>query len=154
MYFWKIEALKQDIKSNHFYEKDRFSYAFIFIALSVIGMEAMMYAPIEDPNFWDTINSASNIVIPIVGTLWAFKANGGAKGVDFLGRFFSISFVVTIRFLSLFIPMFLLLIAYYINAFPEDEAIVSTPWDTIPFIIWFALLYFRICHHIAELKNV
>mgnify|MGYP000541776181 CR=1 FL=1 len=153
MYFWKIEELKEDIKTDNFAEKDRFIYAFIYLALSAIGMEAMMHMPIENPNIWDTINSIGNIVIPVVGTFCAYKSNGASNGTDFLGRFFSINFVIVIRFMTLLIPMFIALFIYYIYAFPGEEEIVSTPMDIIPFQIWFAFLYVRTCKHIGDVKN-
>ncbi|MCP4261241.1 MAG: hypothetical protein GY938_18870 [Ketobacter sp.] len=153
MYFWKIEKLKEDIKTDNFRENDRFIYAFIYIGLGAIGMEAMMYMPVENPNIWDTVNSIGNIIIPIVGTFFAYKANGGANGADFLGRFFSINFVVAIRFIALLIPMFIALFAYYMYAIPEDQDIVSTPADIIPFQVWFAFLYVRTCKHISDVKN-
>jgi uncharacterized membrane-anchored protein YitT (DUF2179 family) len=153
MYFWNIENLKADIKADNFGEKDRFIYAFIYIALSAVGMEAMMRMPVENPNIWDLVNSVGNITIPIVGTFFAYKANGGCGGVDFLGRFFSISFVVAIRFITLLIPMFMMLFAYYIYVFPEDQDIVSTPVEVIPLLIWFIFLYVRICRHISDVKS-
>lgn len=153
MYFWKIESLKEDIKANEFTEKDRFIYAFIYVALSANAMEAMTHMPVENPNEWDSVNSIGNILVPIVGTLFAFKANGAGAGTDFLGRFFSISFVVGIRLLVLLIPMLIALSTYYIYVFPGDDEIVSTPIDIIPFLVWFAFLYVRICKYIGDVKN-
>ena len=153
MYFWKIEKLKEEISQNKFDEKDRFSYAFIYIAMTAIFMEAMSYLPVENPNIWDSVNTIGNIIITIIGTFYAYKANGGHQGTDFLGRFFSISFVVSIRFIALLIPMTFALTAYYIFTFPDEQEIVSTPLDIIPLQIWFALLYARTCKHIKDVKN-
>lgn len=50
MYFWKIEKLKEDIKSDNFNEKDKFLYAFIYIAFGVVAMELLSYFPVESPN--------------------------------------------------------------------------------------------------------
>jgi hypothetical protein len=153
MYFWNVERLKEDIKADNFKEKDRFDYAFIYIALSAIGMEATTYMPVESPNVWDSVRSIGNIIIAIMGTFFAYKANGGYSGTDFLGRFFSISFVVVIRFIALLIPMFIALFAYYMYVFPEDQDIVSMPVDVIPFQVWLIFLYICICKHISDVKN-
>ncbi|MEE9337564.1 MAG: hypothetical protein V3U87_05750 [Methylococcaceae bacterium] len=152
MYFWKIEVLKEDIKNGLFTEKDRFIYGLIYIVLCAAGMEAMMRMPIESPNIWDTIGSLGNIAIPLIGTIFVYRSNGGKTGKDFLGRYFSIGFVVSIRFLVLLIPMFAALVAYYIYAFPDEEIIVSTPADKLPFIIWYALLFWRINKHVSDVK--
>lgn len=153
MYFWKIEALKEDIKNNRFTEKDRFVYGLIYIVLCAGGMEAMMRLPIESPNVWDTIGSLGNILITFIGTIIVYRSNGGAAGKDFLGRYFSIGFVVGIRFLVLLIPMLAALAAYYIYAFPGEVPIVSTPADILPFTIWYAFLFWRISKHVSDVKN-
>lgn len=153
MYFWKIEALKEDIKNDRFSEKDRFLYGLIYIVLCAACMEAMMRLPIENPNIWDAIGSFGNILISLVGTIIVYRFNGGAAGKDFLGRYFSIGFVVSIRFLALLIPMSAALFAYYVYAFPDEAQIVSTPADTLLFAVWYALLFWRISKHISDVKN-
>ena len=153
MYFWKIDRLKEDHKSEAFTEKDRFIYAFIYIAIGVIGFEFMMYVPIENPNFWDKINSTFSILIPLLGTYLAYKANGAHIGSDFLGRYFSISFVVVVRSCLLLIPIAIILLVYYLHAFPADEVIVSTPMDTIPFLLWQTFIYCRVCKHISDVRS-
>lgn len=153
MYFWKIENLKEDIKNNNFTEKDRFIYVFIYIVLGAITMEIMAILPDSTLNIWDYIMSVGSIFLVITGTIFAFKANGGGSGTDFLGRYFSISFVVGIRFFVLLLPMFIALIIYYEYTFSENEEVLSTAGDILPFLLWYALMYWRIVKHIGDVKN-
>jgi hypothetical protein len=153
MHIWKIDKLKEEIKKGELKEKDRFLYALIYIILGAVGMEAMGLMPIDNGNVWDAINSISNIVVVTLGTIFAFKANGGSKGLDFLGRYFSISFVVAIRFLVILIPVLIVLLAYYSFAITKDPDLSSTAYDTIPFLIWSAALYWRVCVHIADVHK-
>jgi uncharacterized membrane-anchored protein YitT (DUF2179 family) len=153
MHIWKIESLKEEIKKGELGEKDRFLYALIAITLSAIGIEMVELMPTENRNVWDAINSASNIVIVTLGTIFAFKANGGSKGTDFLGRYFSISLVVGIRFLVILIPLILALLAYYFFAVSKDPDLNSTAYDTVPFMIWSAALYWRVYVHIADVNK-
>ncbi len=153
MYFWKIENLKQDIQEKQLTEKDKFIYTFISILFGVIGMELMILMPTENTNIWDLTSGLSNILIVALGILFAFKANGGAKEIDFLGKYFSISFVVSIRFLAILIPMFIGLILYYSYVFPDDQEIEATFLDTIPFLIWYIVMYWRIFKHIRDIKS-
>jgi len=153
MYFWSIDKLKEDQRSGKFTEKDRFIYAFIQIALSIIGMQSVRYMSFENSNIWDKIISICLMVVPLVGTYCAYKANGASNGSDFLGRFYSISFVVFVRALVLLIPMFFVLIVYYMYAFPAGEDIVSTPMDTVPFVLWLAFVYLRVCRRISDVNN-
>ena len=152
MYFWKIDSLKEDIRNGQLPERDKFIYAFIYIILTAVGLEALSWVPIENGNSWDILNSISNVLIVTVGTFYAYQANGAAKGFDFLGRYFSISFVVTIRFLALLILMLVPVTIYYIYFFGDDEEIPSTAFDTIPYLIWYAALYWRICKYISDVK--
>ena len=152
MYFFNINKLKDDIREKRLKEKDRFIYAFIYIFLSVLFLEVNLYFPVEDLNIWDFLNSGCAVLITAVGTYYAYRVNGGKDGIDFLGKFFSINFVVGIRFLFLLIPMFACLLAYYL-ALPADDDFLSTPIDTIPFIIWYALIYIRTCKHIGDVKE-
>jgi uncharacterized membrane-anchored protein YitT (DUF2179 family) len=152
MYFWRIEKLKEDIRANRLTEKDRFIYALIYIAVSAAAMEVMLYIPLENTNGWDFINSLSNVLIATVGTLFAFKANGSGNGKDFLGKFLSIGFVVSIRFLVYMIPLMIALSVYYFFAFEEEDVIPSSVADVIPFLIWYVAIYWRLCVHIKQVN--
>jgi hypothetical protein len=152
MYFWNIEALKSDIRNNQLTEKIKFIYALIYIGLSTIALELTPFMSEDNINGWDIMYSISSILIVIVGTIMAYKANGGPNGNEFLGKYFSISFVLSIRFLVLLIPLFIAMIAYYSIVFSEVEQINSSFIDTVPYIIWYAALYWRICYHIENVK--
>jgi len=103
--------------------------------------------PIANPNIWDTINSISYISITLIGTILAFKANGGGAGTDFLGRLYSIGFVVGVRLL---IPMCLVIIFYGMFAFSEVEEIVQTPMGLLLEFLLYSFLYWRIVKHIGD----
>lgn len=153
MYFWNILQLKEDIRSGDFGEKDRFIYAFIYIALATIGMEVSGIIPLEDRNIWDNVSVIGNILIPIIGTIFAYRANGGRNGRDFLGRFFSIGFVLFIRFLVLLVPIIMTLFGYYIYAYAEEDKILTSPIDVAVIQTWLALLYIRTCKHMADVSS-
>lgn len=152
MYFWRIENLKEDIRSGELSEKNRFVYALIYIVLFSLGMELSVYMPIENPSLWDYIDSSFAIIIVLVGTIFAYKANNGQSGGDFLGKYFAIGFVMSIRFLTYAIPMLICLIVYYSYAFPEDENVQTTYIESIPFIVWYTAMYWRIYVHIKQVN--
>ncbi|USH04542.1 hypothetical protein K6Q96_22730 [Grimontia kaedaensis] len=154
MYFWNIEALKNNIKQGVFSEKDRFSYVLIYIVLGLFGTSFGAYFPMESSNLWDKVDDFGLLVITIVGTFFAYKANGGDKGTDFLGRYFSINFVVSLRLLPWLIPMLVGLGIYYSYAFPLEEDIVTTPFEVILFQAWIALIYIRMCKHMGDLNEI
>jgi hypothetical protein len=152
VYFWNIEALKGDIRADNFSEKDRFIYFIICFVLGAIGFELVMYTPIENANIWDYVFSFLNILILLVGTVFAYRANGSSNGSDFLGKYFSISFVVSIRFLIYSIPLLVLYIIYYEYNYYEQE--VATSYiDIIPFLIWSSLIYWNVFRHIKQVNS-
>jgi uncharacterized membrane-anchored protein YitT (DUF2179 family) len=153
MYFWKIEQLKDDIASGQLNEKDRFIYVLIYVVLSAIVMELMTLIPIENGNVWDLANSVGNVLIVSLGTIFAFKANGSANGKDFLGKYFSIGFVMAIRFLVYAIPLLAILFVYYFYAFAEEEEKPTNYIDVIPFLFWYSAMYWRICVHIKQVNS-
>ena len=153
MYIWKISRLKEDIKSDSLTEQDRFIYALVYVALSALCFEAMSFIPVESSNIWDYIYSIGSVLIVIIGTILAFKANGGSHGADFLGRYLSIGFVVAVRFMVILLPLLIALSIYYDYAFSIDEEIVSTPAEIIIFLIWNTAVYWRLYKHMQEVKN-
>lgn len=151
MYFWNINQLKEDIRTNKLTESKRFKYAIVTLAVFAIGMESRV--SLENINIWDDISSISIILIQIVGIFFAYKANNGSMGTDFLGRYFAIYFVVSIRFLVFVIPVIIGVLLYYFYAFDFEEGIPSTSVDTIPFIIWTGILYWRVYVHIKQVNS-
>ena len=154
MYFWKIEALKTDIREGNLTEKQRFIYAFIYVFSCEALLNLAVFTPNLGFNMWDGVYSVSSLIIMTVGILLAFKANGGSFGTDFLGKYFSIGFVVAIRFAVILIPISMGIFSYSYYAFPEDSDITSSSWDTVPVIVWYAALYWRIVVHIRDVKDL
>ena len=146
MYFWNIEKLKEDIVAERFSEKNRFAYLLIYVVLAAIVMEAFLYIEVENLNIWDVVSSIGNIVITIVGTFFAYEANGAREGKDFLGRYLSIGFVMSIRFLALLVPIMIALI--FLN---DGER--TRPLESILLLAWLVFLYVRICKHIGDVES-
>ena len=151
MCFWNIEKLKEDIRADRSPEKDRFIYALIYLGLGAIGVEFLTHAPMElrGEGGWDIVVSASNALI-ILGTILAFKANGSNDGIDFLGRYWSIEFVVNVRLivfaLTIFAMCFLLLEYVFGN-----EATIRIYVGSALVFGWQVAIYSRIYVYIKQL---
>ncbi len=92
MYFINIKKLKEDIIEKRFSEKDRFIYILLFVMLDTIFLEFNIF-PIEELSIVDYASSIMTIVVTFLGTYFIYKANGGADGDDFAGKYFSITWV-------------------------------------------------------------
>jgi hypothetical protein len=156
MYFWNITKLKQQLIENGLTEKQLLYYILIFIALSLIGIEIEGYFPYTEPNIWQYVGSALNVFIPIIGTTAAFRGNGGNAGIKFAERYFSISFVVSIRFLALSMPLMLLMMGYWSFAYGLDgDKWPDSPdfFEVIIAFIFYVAMYARIVKHIADVAK-
>ncbi|PJG60767.1 hypothetical protein [Aeromonas cavernicola] len=152
MYFWKIADLKNDIQSGFLSEKDKFIYLFTMMLITLIGFELSFTTPSKPNTTWQIIDSVSTVIMAAIGFYWAYRANGGAAGQDFIGKSISILFVLTIRFCALLIPVILCLMTYYISTTSGEEIVTGTAVDTLPFIILQGLFYARFIKHIGDVK--
>jgi len=154
MYFWKIESLKQDIRADLFTDKNLIPYVVLYIGCCVAAIEMNGYLPYEDINLWTYLQSTLFILIPIAGTIYAYSCNGGANGEGFASKYFSIGFVVGIRFVVFLIPIVVLMIIYWLVMFPEQEVFPTTFLEVLVLSSWYALAYFRIAKHIGDTVKV
>ena len=150
MYFWKIDLLKQQLSTHGLTEKQLYYYILAYVALSAIGIEAIGYIPEVSPNSWSYVQSILNVTIPILGTIMAFRANGGESGVQFAGRYFSIGLVATIRFMVLLIPIMIAMMIYWFSSYGMENEIPTTGIEVALFSIWDALLYAYIAKHVRQ----
>jgi len=134
MYFINIKQLKQDIVNKEFTEKDRFIYMFIYIAIYAIIYELAFFENSTAPVMSDYISSIGTVIITVIGTYYLYRANGGNDGEDFLGRYFSITWVVSMRLLLLVI------IFIGISIIINMNFIVDSDMLDIAFVL-FGLLY-------------
>ena len=153
MYFWNIEALKKDIVKDRLTEKERFVYVLIYLVLTAVGFEYLQQVDTELANIWDSIEAIADVLIVLIGTYCAYRANGGENGQDFLGRYFSIGFVVSIRFFVYLIPIVILLSIYFVLSFPDSEVIETTPLEVSVLLAWNCCLYANIVRHLKAVKN-
>jgi len=150
MYFWKIESLKKDIVGGSFTDKELIPYVVLFTGLYSIGIEITGYLPYEDINIWTYVMSAMNVLIPVIGTIYAYLRNGGSIGENFASKYFSIGFVISIRFLVYLIPLVVVMIIYWEIMFGEQEELPTTFIEVILFSAWYVLLYYRMAKHIGD----
>ncbi len=148
MYFWKIDALKQELCSTGLSEKQLFYYILASVALNAVAVEVLTYLPTDAPNAWTYASSAIDIAIPILGTMLAFRANGGASGVQFAARYFSIGLVATLRFVALFVPLMIALIVYWFATADAASEGGTGAFEVAVGSGWYAGVYLYIAKHV------
>jgi hypothetical protein len=100
-------------------------------------------------DYWLSIYSVSLVG---VGTYVACLANGAAAGRDFVGKFFAVSLIMTIRFLLFILPLIAGWVYFSFSAAMRGESAVGDAFILVPLIARGLLLYYRIYRHMADLK--
>jgi hypothetical protein len=155
MYFWKIDELKEDIKNDQLSEKDKFLYLFIPIIFCSFTVFLTNIIPADSaPDTDNTISRVCTAIISIVGTFLLYKANGGKNGVDFLGRIFSLGFVLCIRLMALLMLILIGIGILAIISLPDAKGISRAAIEEISSIVFYMLFYIRGYKHLNDLKNL
>lgn len=161
MYFWRIEALKAQLRRGQLDQRQAFGY--------VLATFLLYAAVSEVPDFWngetepahglDWLAYAGHLLLLGAGTCWAFRANGSRLGADFAARYLAIGWVVGIRFVALFLALalgaLLLLIATGVAT-----GVIGEPSDaTLDWGVFLlgltgeAVFYWRVAHHIRDVAT-
>ena len=152
--FIDIEGLKEEIKTNTLSQSDSFVYLFILIII----FGAM------NQGFGAELHTNTNIalfvatwVISGLGIIWAYIWNGGAQGSRFLEKYLSIGFVLSVRFIPLFIVA--TAVAVFLNTkilgqpfFGGVEEVIYTWFDVLAYAVVFLLIAWRLAKHTRDTR--
>ena len=153
MYFWRINALKQMLIESGLSENNVFKYMLWYTGLTAVAIEIILYLPLGLVNKWDYLDSVLAVIIPLLGTMFAYKSNGSDAGKDFLTRYISISFVMVVRYTLYLVPVVIILTIYYALVFEENAQIYTTPVEVVIFSVWYVALYYSIAKHINNVAK-
>ncbi|CAM3013387.1 MULTISPECIES: hypothetical protein [Vibrio] len=154
MYIWNINQLKQDIKRNQLTETDRFIYLFIYLLFMTITIEILSFAPDRyEFNEWYLTSFIANLIILFIGTYATYHVNGGNNGFDFLGKYFSLGFVVTVRFIVFLIPIAFVNSLVFSTHLESGKTFSTEGLETMLYIIWNALLYWYLYKQFKDIQN-
>ncbi len=154
MYFINIKQLKQDIINRDFTEKDRYIYMFLYI------MGCTFFWLLDNKNKmgptvgFNVVDMSTTFVL-IIGTYFLYKAKGGSKGEDFIGRYFSIAWVIAIRW---FVPYLILVISLWIImsiTFDNNSVICEVSFRIFSFSygLYMAIVYYYSYGHMTDVSK-
>jgi hypothetical protein len=162
MYIWNIKALKKELAANALTESQVFAYFLAVLTLETLTLELTALFPgTGETGIWDYVGFAGSVVFTLGGTLVAYRQNGGSAGKGFLGRFFPLMWVLTVRFLVFLLP---LLVVAMIPLFYFSEALFGTDAAGEDFAalsiyvvmlswVWFLVFYYRLAVHIRDVAR-
>ena len=114
MIFWNIDKLKRQLSKNITDQKTIFLYLSGLVLLDVIFALPMLEHNYQNSNY-QSIEWFIESIFILISLFGSYYANEGDKGEDFLGRFLSIQFVMTIRYIVFIIGAFILLSLFGID---------------------------------------
>jgi hypothetical protein len=155
MYFWDIKGLKLQLTTSGLPQADSLKY---FLLLAMIGMIPIPKPPYLSSgtallSFGNFIHYLIGTVIFLCGSIYCYRKNHGSIGKEFLSRYISISWVVSVRLVPILILFGSIIstgILLNLNAGYEKAIIYS-------FIYAFSIFYYwRVGHHISgvSLKEI
>jgi len=148
IYLWKIKELKQDIKENKLTTKDYLIYRVFFISLYLF----LFFSAISQIyNSWNSAMILIQVCVSGGGIYYAYSLNGGASGVNFYNKFFSLGWVFLLR--SVFFMSIGMLNLYTMSYMFSIETLFSIKNSIIIGLLFEILLYWRIAKHMETLKS-
>tara|TARA_B100001029_G_C15034343_1_gene439125 strand:- start:886 stop:1398 length:513 start_codon:yes stop_codon:yes gene_type:complete len=162
MYFWNIEKLKQTLVKGPLSQKDIFKYLVYFLFLywiaSIGSAEGNYY-----PSISKWITYPTLLIADFLELFTSYRFNGGRNGNDFLGRYFPIKLLTSLRlfiFACLIVGLILLPLSW---EFIDSEDIITELFEAQPtyeiifaytfFIFWRLILPLRIILHMRSIKK-
>jgi hypothetical protein len=115
MYFWNIKQLKTELQKKSLSESDSFKYLFVTIAAYSIAL-----IPSYEKNIWDTYSAIIAAIITTTGLYYAYRCNKGKDGTNFLQKYLSLGWVVTIRW-SVFVLLPLIIAIVLFLPFTSEQ---------------------------------
>lgn len=163
MYFWRIAALKTELRRGPLPQGQAFAYvlATMLLLTALTSVPALWNAPPEGSatpspaaaTAVEWVGYVVGLAIVALGTRAAYRANGGAAGADFVARYVALGWVLGLRLLLLaFLPGIALILAAAGGLVLTGEGRLATDvaiaaLGTLLSVGLEALYYWRLVHH-------
>ena len=108
MYFWKVDELIENVKTNNISQKEQSKYVIAFSIIMIIATNPLL-AVTKVLTVQNIVASLIMTVITVFGVYRCYTNNKKSDDNDFILRFFTIGFPVAIRYAAFLIPIAILL---------------------------------------------
>ena len=159
MYFFKYQPLKRKLKERTLTDREAVVYLIVYSVLIGLAFAIQTGTTDEcsdaDLAAWDDeVFSLVFACIPIAGIYYVYVANGGKTGFDLIQKTFVLGWVVSIRFLVIFLPLSLATILVSAQVFGNgcEDRIQYFPQyilSTLGSVVYFQ----RLGRHIRDTRN-
>lgn len=162
MHFWNIRALKRELIAAPLPESRLFGYFLAVVMIEAALWQTLVLFPSDqEPGLWDYLSVVGGLALTLGGTLLAFRVNGAAHGRNFLGRFFPLFWVLSVRFLVMATPVAALAIGAAMvadgwltdpEAAAEDGSAITMGVTIVTWAVT-VLFYYRLAAHVRDVAR-
>ena len=147
MQIFRIDSLKQKLQSRTLTDREALPYL-----LSMFGFAAAAVVfPFPLGSDWvDRVNQGGTILFAVLGLLYSYRQNGGAKGNDLALKYIVLGEVVVMRCTLASIPAGILLV-WLGNQFGLRDRTLGW-YDTLLWLVFQVVAYQRLGRHIADAR--
>ena len=148
MSLFRYDPLKEKLRSRSLTDREALPYL-----LSMFGFAAAAVVfPFPLASDWvDRVNQGGTILLAVLGLLYSYRQNGGAKGHDLTLKYIVLGEVVVMRCTLAAIPIGILLI-WLGNQFGLRDRNLGW-YDTILWLVFQVVAYQRLGRHIADTRS-
>jgi hypothetical protein len=136
MYVWRIEKLKQSLVQEQVSDTEAMKYLIGFVCVNATPLQFSQ--PLKD--MWEILYFAATLLMIGGGVYYAYQSNGGKAGTQFLCRYISLGWVVSLRWVVFVAPT--LAVGWFVADIDEER--LSVIWH----VAW-ALAYIGLCWRIG-----
>ena len=148
MYWWNLDRLRAELANDQFDEGSRFAYLLACALMTSLAIQLPGGDPAPDGSSY--LIAFVHLLTIAGGTWWAYRQNGGADGRQFLERYLSLSWVITLRFFALVV---VLGIAYVASTALWDPPADAGYWPAVTGWLFELAIYQRLGHHIRKVAQ-
>lgn len=158
MYLWKIEKLKQVLVKRPLSQDEALKYLiYFFVAYRLFGLWGKTSSVSTTWPAWVSLLGLCTIIFEVFA---CYKCNGGKNGDDFLGRYFSIRLLTSIRLFIFFVLISSLFLVPACWQFDSDigqcfaaNPLYMTVFKISIFAFYSVLTPLRVIMHIRSLNQ-
>jgi hypothetical protein len=145
MYYWRIDSLKRELATKVFTDERVLPYFFWLGGITT----AIISLPAAEANRWDVTNSFVSVILFLAGSWYAFLCNGASSGTQFFARYFTLAWVLSVRFAVMSAVPFIAVIVL----FSSPDSMDSTPGSAAVSVVVECLYYWRLCVHMRYVAS-
>lgn len=151
MRFLSINTLKHELRTDSLTDRDAFFYFFAALVVNTLLMNfSFVFSGEAEFSPLDIASALTPTLIIAFATWFLYLVNGGKDGSHFFLRYFSILWVVGVRFLLFSSLLFVVWLRYFV--LPVDN--YEYEWETFAILnIGYLFFYWRVWIHMRDVSS-